>query len=103
MNKKNKITTPSYFIKRLRDNGYVVNRIFDAYQETDPRKFTVMINPEHEACYATLYENREYVGDCVIEFNDGAVRFPKNYQLSTESIEVVITHLIENGIEPETR
>lgn len=102
MIKKNKITTPGYFIKRLRDNGYIVNRIFDSYQTSDPRKFTLLVNPNHEACFLTLYENVEFLGNCIIEFNDGAVRFPKNYQLSTESIEVVITYLIKHGIQPET-
>ena len=41
----NKITTQSYFIKRLKDSGYVVYKIFDEYSEADPRNWTVMIDP----------------------------------------------------------
>jgi len=37
----NKITTQSYFIKRLKDSGYVVYKIFDQYGEADPRSWTV--------------------------------------------------------------
>ena len=42
---KNKVTTCGYFVKRLRDNGYTVNRIFNEYstpfislEETMPSK-----------------------------------------------------------------
>ena len=41
----NKITTQSYFIKRLKDSGYLVYRLFDEYSESDPRNWTVMIDP----------------------------------------------------------
>ena len=33
----NKITTQCYFIKRLKDSGYLVYRLFDEYSESDPR------------------------------------------------------------------
>ena len=36
---KNKVTTCGYFIKRLRDNGYTVNRIFADYLSEDPRRW----------------------------------------------------------------
>ena len=48
---KNKVTTCGYFIKRLRDNGYTVNRIFSDYSSQDPRRWTIMVNPEIAALY----------------------------------------------------
>ena len=33
---KNKLQTPGYFIKRLKDNDLVVLRIFDKYSDSDP-------------------------------------------------------------------
>ena len=45
INKKNKLKTAGYFIKRLKDNGFVTLRIFDKYSEADPRKWTVLVDP----------------------------------------------------------
>ena len=38
---KNKIKTAGYFIKRLKDNGFVVLKMFNAYSNEDPRRWTV--------------------------------------------------------------
>jgi len=95
---KNKVTTCGYFIKRLRDNGYTVNRIFSDYTSNDPRRWTIMINPERAALYITCYVNYDWSGDFKFELNDGN-RF-KNYQLKTDSMEVIITKLIEKNITP---
>ena len=42
---KNKITTQGYFIRRLRQSGFFVSRVYDRYSESDSRKWTVVINP----------------------------------------------------------
>ena len=34
--RKNKLRTPGYFIKRLKDNGFVTFRMFDKYNIADP-------------------------------------------------------------------
>ena len=39
----NRIDTPGYFIKRLRDKGYIVMRIFDKYAPEDSRKWTICV------------------------------------------------------------
>ena len=98
MKAKNKVTTCGYFIKRLRDNGYTVNRIFSDYSTDDPRRWTVMINPNSAALYITCYVNYDWSGDFKFELNDGN-RF-KNYQLKTDSMEVIMTKLIEKNINP---
>ena len=43
---KNKLKTPGYFIKRLKDNGIITLRVFQKYSVIDPRKWTVMVDPE---------------------------------------------------------
>jgi hypothetical protein len=95
---KNKVTTCGYFIKRLRDNGYTVNRIFDNYCPSDPRRWTVMVDPENCALFITCYMNKDWYGDLMFEFNNGQ-QF-KNFQLKTDSMEVIITKLIEKNINP---
>ena len=98
---KNKVTTCGYFIKRLRDNGFKVNRIFSDYTSEDSRRWTIMIDPDSAALYITCYVNYDWTGDFKFELNDGT-RF-KNLQLKTDSMEVVITKLIEKDILPSEK
>jgi hypothetical protein len=102
MKVKNKITTPGYFIKRLRDSGFVVIRLFSDYPIHDPRKWTVMVDPGGHCLQITCFENREAVGDISFEMNDGGNRFARNYNLKTSSMEIIVTTLIEKGIPQKT-
>jgi hypothetical protein len=95
---KNKITTGGYFLKRLRDSGFLAIRLFKDYPISDPRRWTIMVDPGGNCLMITCYENREFKGDIFFEFNDGGNRFPKNYNLKTNSMEVIITTLIEKKI-----
>jgi len=95
---KNSIKTPSYFCKRLRDNGYIVLKIFQGYAPGDPRRWTVLVDPGGASLFITCYTNKEFAGEVMFELNDGGIRFPKNLSIKTESIEVIITHLLERGI-----
>ena len=95
---KNKVTTCGYFIKRLRDNGYTVNRIFNDYCSSDPRRWTIMIDPKCSALYITCYMNKDWYGDLMFELHNGN-QF-KNLQLKTDSMEVIITKLHEKHIYP---
>lgn len=73
----NRITTRSYFIKRLRDCGYHVDKI-DAieYAPTDNRKWTVLIDNGGMAVLATcfkndkihLYDGRRYI-DVIVDIS----------------------------------
>lgn len=96
---KNKISNAAYCIKRLRDNGFVVNRIFSTYDIADPRLWTAMINPGKESIYLTHFSNQSSFGESFFEFNDGGIAFPRNFKLKTESVEVLVTYLIEKGVE----
>jgi hypothetical protein len=95
---KNSISTQSYFIKRLRDSNFITIKIYDLYSPRDPRKWTIMVDPEQTALLVTCYQNKEFRGDISFEFNDGGNKFPKNYHLKTQSMEIVVTTLIERGI-----
>lgn len=95
---KNKLRTPGYFIKRLRDNGYVVLRLFSVFGKHDPRRWTVVINPTGNSVLCTCYINKNEMGETLFELDDGGNKIPKSFYLKTESIEVVIDFLIKNGI-----
>lgn len=95
---RNKISTPGYFIKRMKDNGFVVLRMFNAYSETDPRRWTVLVDPGGASVFITCYENKDFLNDIMFEFHDGGIRFAKNLSVKTESIEVIVDHLLEKGI-----
>jgi hypothetical protein len=95
---KNNITTQGYFVKRLRDSGFVVVKLFDQYAQHDPRKWSVMVDPSNTSVMITCYQNKEFKGDVLFEINDGGNRFIKNFNLKTQSMEIVITTLIEKGV-----
>jgi len=96
---KNNIKTLGYFTKRLRDSGFVVVKLFNEYKDHDPRKWTVIIDPEYSCVMVTCYQNKDNIGEVFFEFNDGGNNFPKNYNLKTKSMEVIITNLIERGVQ----
>lgn len=95
---KNSIKTPSYFIKRLKDSGFIVWKMFDDYGIQDPRCWTVLIDPKGSSVFITCYVNKEFKGDVMFELNDGGQKFPKNFSIKTESLEVIITHLVNAGV-----
>lgn len=95
----NKITTQSYFIKRLKDSGYVVYKIFDNYSESDPRSWTVMIDPGISSVFCTCYVNhKDFFGETFFEFYDGGQFIPEKFKLKTDSIEVIISYLVKFNI-----
>ena len=95
---KNKIKTAGYFIKRLRDNGFIVLKIFAFYAKDDPRRWTVLINPGGSSVFITCYQNRDVYDDVTFEFNDGGRYMPKNYSIKTDSLEVIIEYLLKNNV-----
>lgn len=95
---KNSIKTPSYFIKRLKDSGFIVWKLFDTYGIQDPRCWTLLIDPKGSSVFITCYLNKEFKGDVMFELNDGGQKFPKNFSIKTESLEVIITHLLNAGV-----
>ena len=100
--KHNKLSTQGYFIKRLKDNGYVVWRIFDKYNVGDNRKWTILVNPGFQSVYITCLVNMECIDDTpVFCFNDGGY-IRSDIQIKTNSFEKILTHMIESKITPES-
>lgn len=95
---KNKITTVSYFIKRLRDSGYVTDKIFNDYAEQDPRSWTVIVDPRHTSVIITCFNNKSFLGEEYFEISDGNQYIPENFKLKTSSIEIIIEYLVKFGI-----
>ena len=96
--KKNKLKTAGYFIKRLKDNDFVTLRIFDKYSEADPRKWTVLVDPGGASVFVTCFENTPFNGEYLFSLYDGNQSFNSNFSLKTDSIEVVVSKLLNNGV-----
>ena len=100
---KNSIKTPSYFIKRLKDSGFIVWKLFDGYGTHDPRCWTVLVDPEGSSVFITCFLNKDFYGDLMFELNDGGQKFLKNFSIKTESLEVIITHLLNAGVKNDAQ
>jgi len=95
---KNKITTVSYFIKRLRDSGYITDKLFTDYSQIDPRTWTVIIDPGIASVFVTCYNNHREIDDEYFEIYDGGQFIPERFKIKTSSIEVIIEYLVKFGI-----
>ena len=94
----NKITTLGYILKRLKDSGYFVNKLFTDYSEVDPRAWSVVIDPGGASVFCTCYINDPFVGESYIELYDGGQFVPGRLKLKTSSYEVLIETLVRCGI-----
>lgn len=102
-NPKNKIKTPGYFIKRLKDNGFIVLKVFQNYGSHDPRRWTVLVDPGITSIFITCFTNKSFNGEIMFELNDGGILFNRNYSIKTDSIEVIIDYLILRGVNNNPR
>ena len=94
----NKLTTLGYTLKRLRDSGYVVDKVFSDYSEIDPRAWTLIIEPGSASVFCTCYINDPYIGETFFELYDGNQYIPGKLKIKTSSFEVFVDHLIKYGI-----
>ncbi len=95
----NKLTTLGYFIKRLRDSGYVVDKMFTSYGPADPRAWTVIIDPNVASVLCTCYINDPMLGESFFEIHDGGQFIPQRlFKIKTNSIEVFVEYLVKFGI-----
>jgi hypothetical protein len=95
---KNKLSTPSYFIKRLKDSKLTVLKLFGKYSDADPRKWTVIVDPGKTSVFITCYENK-VLGEVKFEISDGGNLIRDNYFIVTESAEIIVMKLLELGIQ----
>jgi hypothetical protein len=96
---KNKITTQGYFIKKLRDFGYCVERVYSRYGDTDARKWTVVVSPKNESVFITCHDNGEWPWRGLYEFDDSGGKIPRGYHINTESTAVVAKHLQQFNVQ----
>jgi hypothetical protein len=92
-----KPTTLGYFVKRLTGSGYRVEKVFTDYALTDPRAWTIIIDPGCASVICTCYINKNGIGDNFFEFYDGG-QFLPNMKIKTQSVEVLIEYLVKYGI-----
>jgi hypothetical protein len=95
---KNKVTTCSYFIKRLRDSGYVADKLFSDYSHADPRSWTAIIDPLYSSIFVTCYNNHNDLGEEYFEIYDGGQYIPDGFKIKTSSIEVIVEYLVKFNI-----
>ena len=101
----NKLNNQGYFIKRLRDSGYIVNRIDLDYSHGDPRAWTIIIDPGGASVFCTCYCNankdnikESNLGENYFELYDGGQFLPSKFKLNTNSVEIVLSFLNQYGI-----
>lgn len=97
-NMANKITTLGYTLKRFRDSGYIANKLFADYNDSDPRSWTVIIDPGSASVFCTCYINDPYIGETFFELYDGNRYIPGRLKIQTSSFEVLIEHLVKYNI-----
>ena len=95
---KNKITTQAYFISRLRDNGYIVDRLFSNYGKHDPRTWTCIVDPGVASVMITCMRNVDDFGVDYFEIYDSGQFTPKRLKVATDSLETIVEYLNEFGI-----
>lgn len=95
---RNKITTQSYFLSRLRDNGYIADRQYSNYGEHDPRVWTVIIDPGVASIFCTCMRNVDGLGTVYFELYDASQFVPQRFKIYTDSIEVIVSYLHEFGV-----
>ena len=87
-----RITTQSYTVKRLRDSGYIVDRIDQlVYTEDDKRKWSILVDNGSTSILMTCYK------DSTVQLYDGQRLFNPLLRIDTESIEVLIEYFNSRG------
>ena len=94
----NRLTTMSYFMKRLRGSGYSVDRVFNGYGVLDSRAWTVIVDPGCASLFVTCYHNDPEIGRSYFELYDGGKFIPGRLKLETSSVETLIGYLVKFGI-----
>lgn len=100
---KNKVTTVGYFIKRLRDCGYVTDKLFTDYSNVDARSWTVIVDPKGSSVMITCYNNHSSFGEEYFEIHDGGQFIPDRFKLKTSSIETIIEYLVKFNINNKSK
>ena len=84
--------------KAKRHFNWSEHKISNAYSDSDPRRWTVLVDPGVTSVYITCFTNKNEKREVLFEMNDGGNNFHSGFFLKTDSIEVVINELIGKGI-----
>lgn len=108
MSSTNNIKTQGYFIKRLKDSGYIVDKVFNNYNHLDARAWTVVIDPGGASIFCTCYINEHLedgpqLGSSYFELFDGGRFIPGRFKVKTNSFEIIVEHLVKWGINNKAR
>lgn len=104
----NNIKTQGYFIKRLRDSGYIVDKVFNNYNQLDSRAWTVVIDPGAASIFCTCMINEHpdegaQLGASTFELFDGGRYVPGKFRVKTSSFEIIVEHLVKWGVNNKAR
>jgi len=94
---KNNIYTQGYFLKRLRDCGFIVLKMYNEFAEHDPRRWTVLVDPGNTSIFITCSNDQFDNKEVVFSFDDGGRSFGVNHKLKTSSMEVLVEVLMKHG------
>lgn len=99
----NNIRTQGYFIKRLRDSGYMVDKVYNNYSHNDSRAWTVVIDPGNASIFCTCFinehvDNGSQLGSSCFELFDGGRFIPGRYKIKTNTFEILVEQLVKWGI-----
>ena len=89
----NKVTTPGYFLKRMKDCGVNADKLQINYTQLDPRAWTIIIDPGLANIFCTCYVNHNVPNNNYFELYDGGQFIPGKFSIKTDSIEVIINYL----------
>ena len=87
-------------MKRMKDNGYVVWKMYNKYSYMDSRLWTVLVNPGAESVYITCRKDMSQgkLSLPEFEFNHDYMKLQKNLKVRTLSMEVIINTLVRGGV-----
>lgn len=86
-------------MKRMKDSGYAIWKIFDKYGPHDSRYWTMLIDPGGFSVWVTCYFNKDELNDVFFELDDGGARIPKRLRIKTASVETIISNLMAFGVD----
>ena len=97
--KHNKLSTLSYVKRRLKDSGFITHVVLSKFPQHDSRKWTLLVDPHNTATFITCYVNRDSVGDVSFVFDDGGRVFRRDMFIKTDSMEVLISKLVNGNVQ----
>lgn len=81
---KNRLYTKSYFVKRLRESGFKVQVVFDKYNPSGHRYWTIVVDPGRKDVMITCFKKNSDDYSFTVQ-----TEHISNYSLITQSMDVI--------------